>query len=117
MEQKTKKYENLVRWIDANAESFTALKASAESNMPNKNTTLHTCNGFVEAGLLSASKSNGGTVFTKTPEWNVQKAIDANKARIHVKVEKRKRKIKPAQKPNKNQNQKRQHKGALFLIK
>ena len=101
MEKKTRKYENLVNWVDASAESFTALKASEQNNMPNKNTTLHTLDGFVKAGLITATKSKEGKIFAKTPEWDVQMAIIANKKRIRAKIQKRKQKAKPAQKPKK----------------
>jgi outer membrane biosynthesis protein TonB len=106
METKKAKYENLIDFVNASVEGFTATKASAGKNLPNKNTTIHICNGFVKAGLLSATKSKDGKVFTKMPEWDVQKAINANKARIRVKVEKRKLKQKPEPNEEKKQESK-----------
>jgi hypothetical protein len=98
MEQKPKKYENLINFVDSRTESFTALKASTGDNLPNRNTTLHTLDGFVRAGLLTATKSKEGKVFTKTEAWSVEKAIGTNKTRIKEKADKRK-KTKPAKKP------------------
>jgi hypothetical protein len=95
METKKAKYENLIAWVNATGEGFTAKKASSESNMPNKTTCIHIFGGLAKDGLLTASRSKNEKMFTKTPEWDVQKAIDANKARIRAKVEKRKLKQKP----------------------
>jgi len=76
MEKKIRKYENLISFVDSSTESFTALKASSQNGMPNRNTSLHTLEGFVRAGLLNASKSKGGKVFTKSSEWDSAKAIE-----------------------------------------
>jgi hypothetical protein len=97
LEHKIKKYENLIKFVDTSKESFTALKASTGDNLPNRNTTLHTLDGFVRAGLLTSEKSKEGKVFSKTKEWNCEKAIAVNKARIKQKADKRK-KLKPAKK-------------------
>jgi len=98
MEHKPRKYENLVNFVNLATEGFTAQTASSGSNMPNKNTTIHTLNGFEKAGLLTATKEKNGKVFTKTEAWAVDKAITTNKERIRLKMLKRKPKLKAEKK-------------------